>query len=333
MSYQTGTATSPINLLQTIVTWLVSIGWTQDMSQSDGAGWRAHLHKSGNFVNLRAFMNESGGTIWGGGMWRAGYGIAMYCGSGFASGSDWKSQAGGPIAQGQTYNVGVAAALPAGSIQNYYFFGDATGDNVVLVIEQTPAVYNHLGFGQLVKAGAWTPGGAYFFGSTSGFGATFPSPAYGVTDTSACPGCWDFNQSQNCFVRADVDTFTGNWLAVGNNNGGASWGYTGKFVQSAVGPPSQGGNPLFVAPRYTDGLASGPRNAWQVNQTSSADGRANLLPVLMFAQRDSGAVSLLGWIPNIFWSNGVGIGFSNASEYVLGTTTYKMFPNFAVVKQ
>jgi hypothetical protein len=53
----------------------------------------------------------------------------------------------------------------------------------------------------------------------------------------------------------------------------------------------------------------------------------------MFAQRDSGAVSLLGWIPNIFWSNGVGVGFSNASEYVLGTTTYKMFPNFAIVKQ
>jgi hypothetical protein len=29
----------------------------------------------------------------------------------------------------------------------------------------------------------------------------------------------------------------------------------------------------------------------------------------------------------------VGNGFSNASEYVLGPTTYKMFPNFAVVKQ
>lgn len=331
MSYQTGTATSPINLLQTIATWLASIGWTQDMNQSDGAGWRSHFHKSGNYVHFRAFMNESPSTIWNGGMWRAGYGIAMYCGSGFTSGSDWKSQAGGPIAQGQTYPVGVAAGLPAGAIQNYYLFGDATGDNVVIIVETTPAVYNHLGFGALVKAGAWT-GGAYFFGSTSGYMVTYPTTGYGITTTSACPGCCDLTGAQNFFVRADVDTFTGNWLGVGNNTSNANEGWTGKLAQGAVAPPQSAGAPLLtVAPRYSDG--PGPANSWQNNQTSTADGRANLLPVLMFAFRDSSAVSLLGWVPNIFSSSAVGVGFSNASEYVLGTTTYKMFPGFAITKQ
>jgi hypothetical protein len=57
-SYQTGISSSPTNLLQTLVTWLTNQGWTMDMSQADGSGWRAHLHKSGVYVNLRSAMNE-----------------------------------------------------------------------------------------------------------------------------------------------------------------------------------------------------------------------------------------------------------------------------------
>jgi hypothetical protein len=326
MSYQTGTATSPVNLLQTIVTWLVSIGWTQDMSQADSVGWRAHLHKSGNYVNLRAAMNEQ---IWvGGSSQTTNYGIYMYVGTGFSSGAAWNAQAGAPIGSGQAYVIGVGMGLPSGAIQNYYFFGDATGDNVVLVVEKTPAVYVHLGWGlSLVKAGTWT-GGPYFFGSLCGYYAGAPTAGAGTTATSFCPCCdGDTFQCGNCFIRCDVDTFTGKWLGCGSQNSPSSIGYTGKFFASSV---SGSMTPRTLGPRYSDGNAA---NSWQNNQTSAIDGRANLLPVHLWAIRDTGGVSLIGTVPNIFWSNGVGVGFSNASEYVLGPTTYKMFPNFAVIKQ
>ena len=330
MSYQTGTASSPTNLLQTIVTWLVSIGWTQDMSQADAAGWRAHLHKSGNYVNLRACVNETSG-IWVGGVYQAAYSLNMYLGTGFNGANAWNNQAGGPIGSGAAYTLGVAFALPSGAIQNYYFFGDATGDNIVIVVERTPSLYVHMGWGlSLVKVGAWT-GGPYFFGTVCGYYAPYTgTPGPGNTLSSSCPGCdADYVSCQNCFIRIDVDTFTGKWIAVSANTGVAQ-GYTGKLAFSSVMPAVSYGA-RTVAPRFTDNWNSAP--SWQNQQTSSADGRANLLPVHLYAVRDTGAMSFIGWIPNIFATNGVGNGFSNASEYVLGPTTYKMFPNFAVVKQ
>lgn len=331
MSYQTGTASSPVNLLQTLVTWLVSIGWTQDMSQADSAGWRAHLHKSGNYVNLRAAMNETSPAIWAGGMYSTGYGLNMYLGTGFNGANAWNNQAGGPIGSGAAYNVGVAFALPSGAIQNYYFFGDATGDNIVIVVERTPSLYVHMGWGlSLIKAGAWT-GGPYFFGTVCGYYCYYTGTSGpGNTTSSSCPGCdCDFVSVTNCFIRIDVDTFTGKWIGVSANTAPLQ-GYTGKLAFSSV-MPAFSSVARTIAPRYSDNWNTVA--SWQVNQTSSADSRANLLPVYLFAVRDAGQMSLIGSIPNVYSTNGVGNGFSNASEYVLGPTTYKMFPNFAVVKQ
>lgn len=331
MSYQTGTASSPINLLQTLVTWLVSIGWTQDMSQADAAGWRAHLHKSGNYINLRASMNEGSPAIWAGGVYQNGYGLHCYLGTGFNGLNAWNNQAGGPIGNAAAYTVGVAFALPSGAIQNYYFFGDATGDNIVIVVERTPSLYVHMGWGlSLVKVGAWT-GGPYFFGTVCGYYTNYiGSPGPGNTTSSSCPGCdTDYISCQNCYIRIDVDTFIGKWIGVSANTG-VGQGYTGKLAASSV-MPAVGVAARTIAPRYSDNSSQGP--SWQVNQTSSADGRANLLPVHLWAVRDTGAMSFIGWIPNVFSTNGVGSGFSNASEYALGPTTYKMFPNFAVLKQ
>ena len=44
-SYQTGIASSPTNLLQTLVAWLMAQGWTVNQSEQEGTGWRAHLVK------------------------------------------------------------------------------------------------------------------------------------------------------------------------------------------------------------------------------------------------------------------------------------------------
>ena len=72
MSYQTGSASSSTDVVKQLVTWLVSLGWTQDRSAVEGAGWTASLHHNGNFVHLRAVENESGVP------WNAGFAAAHY---------------------------------------------------------------------------------------------------------------------------------------------------------------------------------------------------------------------------------------------------------------
>ena len=134
MAYQTGTASSPIDLVQKMALWLVSIGWTQDMSQAEGTGWRAHLHKGAIYVHLRAGMNEN---VWQGGQYYS-YAIHLYLSSAFDGSQPWYNQPGNPpLGFQQTYVVGVSMPLMvAGAIQNYYFFSDAA-DNVILVVERT----------------------------------------------------------------------------------------------------------------------------------------------------------------------------------------------------
>jgi hypothetical protein len=336
MAYQTGTASSPADLLQKLVAWLSgTVGWNTDKSAVAGAGWEAHLDLHGNFVHLRAFINENGifqqfaGTQ---------SGIALYTSSGFNGANPWNQQPNTPPYQnGSIVNVvGTGMQLPSGAIQNYYFFSDQAGDNIVVVVEKTPGVHTHMGWGlSLQKCGSWT-GGAYFFGAIQGYylgQTTAVNPSPGYVTSAHCPGAFgDWNATQSCFVRADVDAFTGKWIGISDNTG-AGQGYTGK----------NGATPVFGSsgmradiPNYAD-TASQTSHRFQYNQTSQLDGRANLLPVLLWAARDAGGYSPLGTIPNVFFTNAVGNGFSNAQEITLGPTTYKLFPGgdggFAVVKQ
>lgn len=321
MAYQTGTATSPVNFLQQLVTWLVAQGWTQNMSQADGTGsvgWRAHLSKGGNFINLRAATNENLAV---GGAGGTAYGLACYLSTAWNSANSWSAQVGGPA------NGFCAMNLPQGNSQNYYFFTDAL-DNVIVVVETTPSVYGYVGWGlSITKAGAFT-GGQYFYGSINirelgTAGSASPGSTNGPS--ALCPGFnLDFASVFTMFLRADVDTFINNWVAMGFNTFAPS-GYNGKNGYSSVVGLSSS-QPTDII-RYQDA-------SFQLNQVSQLNSQANLLPVLLWVARDGGGSSLVGVIPNVFLTNGVNAGgFSKASIYALGAQNYMMFPNFAVVKQ
>lgn len=331
MAYQNGTATTSTDLLQQLVTFLVANGWTQDRSQTEGAGWTATLHKSGNYAHLRARVNEAVFVTHQAG---TSYGIDLYLGTGYLSANSFNSQTiGSPVASGGVQMVGAAMYLSAGPFTNYYFMTDSAADNVVVVVERTPGLFVHMGWGlSLNKAGAYT-GGAYFFGSSSGYFGTVAGPPVnwpGYTTTAVCPGVSvDVGGCPCTYVRADVDSFTSKWISVSNNGTGAQ-GFTGKTGDSSLLPPT--GSPNANIPVYF--LGGGSAAEFQFSQTSQQDGRANLLPVLLWVNRDgtSTGFSLLGSLPMVFYSNGVGNGFSNATEYAIGADTYKMFPNFAVLK-
>ena len=56
-NYASGAATSPTDLLNLLVTFITTQGWTIDSNTTDGSGKRVHAHKGSNYINLRAAMN------------------------------------------------------------------------------------------------------------------------------------------------------------------------------------------------------------------------------------------------------------------------------------
>lgn len=339
MAYQTGTATSPTNLLQTLVTFLTGNGWTQDMSQADGAGWRAHLHKGSIYINLRANEAEAGSAVWGNPPQNntTQYTLNAYTGTGFSGASNWRSQAGGPIGVGVAYTIGAVMNTGLATV-TYFFFQDAA-DNVIVVVERTAGAYVYIGWGPSInKVGTWT-GGMYCFGPHR-----VDNPELMIATPSGpgfCPfqnGFGGTQQINTAFVRADVDAYTGKYLAVGRNTSASQpgRGVTGKLINASVPGISDLGaedSTIFTTstefPHYA---GAGTAAGLSARLTSAFNARANLLPILLWAQRDAGGWSLLGTVPSIFRTTGVGQGFSAATVYTVGPDNYMMFPHFAVKK-
>lgn len=318
-AYQTGSASSPTDLLQKLVTWLVAQGWTQNMSQADGSGWRAHLNKGSHYVNMRSAMNEQ---IWAGANYTNAYGIGLYLGTGYSGASAWNAQAGGPVGDGQTYTVGVGMQLPSGSIIAYHLFDDGS-DNIAVVVERTTPIYTHMGWGPSVnKAGTWT-GGAYFYSAWAGYWMGWTAGgAPGTADTTAfCPFTYgDYNQCSSAFIRADVDAFTGKWLSVGAMTNPVH-GYTGRRMAT----------PLLGVIGMTTDIPD--YEGFRDRQVSTMNTQANLLPLRIYTVRDAGGHSLIGDVPGVYFSNGYGNGFAAGGIYSVGADNYMIFPNLAVAKK
>lgn len=331
-SYHTGTASGPKDLLQGIVTWLVSQGWTQDMSQADTSGeeWRAHLHKGGVYVNMRSTAATA--IFPSVGPASAAPGIGIYCGSGHDAGQAWSLQPGRPLGSGQTYTVGSFMRLPAGAIVGWRGFDDGA-DNIIVVVERTGGIFSHLGFGlSLTKAGAWT-GGAYFYaalaaryGGTDDIagaaGANAACP-FGVVQKEGYPNSWqDYGYAG--FVRADVDSHTGGWVGFSNDNTYVPDGYTGLYGGSGIDLfPNAGGSFDWSFPTYA---------GMSILLVSEMHQQAVLLPIHLYVKRDAGGFSLLGTLPSVYLSGAVGHGFLAASVYTVGALDFMLFPHFAVLK-
>lgn len=327
-SYQTGTASSPTNLLQTLVTWLVAQGWTQDSSAADGSGWRAHLHKGGLYVNLRAAMNE---TIWNytnGGT--AGYGIGLYLGDGYSGAANWRSQSGGPLASGTSNTVGAGMRLGSGAIVAYHFFDDGA-DHITVVVEASPGLFRHMGWGPTTVKTGFSADFPYFFGSSSSY-YNLTSPAgqsqAGGELTALCPGSANVNTGDAlaygaAFVKVDAGTFSARWVGVNEAGGGTSAGYTGREARCSA--DQSGRTALAEYPHWTD--YSGTRS-WQ-----TAYAGALLMPIHWFVFTSPGARwAPAGHLPSTFFCRGVGNGFAAGQVYAVGGVNYMVFPNFAVKK-
>lgn len=324
MSYQTGPALSPIDLLNQFVTFLAAAGWTVDDNALDGTGRAVHIHKGTSFIALRAFINENT-TLLGGSA--AGCGIAVLGFGAYSAGGAWYAQAGAPYLYGQLPGVNVTPAimpLPAGAISNYWMFADAAGTNVVLVANKAPGIYTHLYFGQINKYNTWT-GGAYFGASRQYIGAF--TAGTGITVSSAPPGAMGYSNGSGTMFRADVDSWVNRWLDLTSAQNPGSIQTVGKRAQSSTRAADQ----ASVVPN--DHINFG---ALAFRAKSSNTSGLILLPTILLVERDfggqlyGGGWSAIGEIPYVYQSTTD--GFVPGSTHTIGTDQYLVFPNFAIRK-
>lgn len=337
-AYQTGTASSPSNLLTTLITWLNAQGWTTDSSATDGSGRRAHLHKSGLYLNFRSAMDEkifprvSGFRDHG-----QGYGLGFYLGDGYSGAQPWHNQSGRPklVTPNDPDAFGVGMQLPAGAIAAYHFF-DNGSDHVTIVVEKSPGLFVHLGWGpSLVKTG-YSTDFPYCFGSSPDYDTTYQgaSTQPGHSVTADCPLAHT-NQvvGQNwvrcCgLVKVDATTYSLRWIS---NCFGAQAqedtffiGATGRELRSSLNQTNASGtgnDGEFPNYRYLKDRAF-----------QSAYTGALLLPLHQFVLNASGRWSPIGYPPSVFYSPAVGHGFAQGQIYAVGGLNYMVFPNFAVRK-
>ncbi len=318
MAVSTGSATSNIDLLQQLVAWLVTRGWTSSMSQASGAGWRAHLSKGSVYANFLASRDND--AAWASNVANTlNFALHLYLGTGYNSGAAFNAQAGGPVGSGTSNTVGICAVTGSGAITSYQFLDDGA-DNIVVVIERTPGVFRYLAWGTITKFGSWT-GGEFFCGSSPGYYAsTFFEPgAY----SSACPfatGGGISTSGHNAFLRADVDAFTGKWLSCGSS-ATVVFGYTGKYGSSGI--KGDNDSPPEDVPNLS--LAA------QLKLHNTLDGRVITLPITLYGNRDGGGYSALGEVPSLRLCRASEIGGASVgSDLPIGSDTWRVFPGFLV---
>lgn len=337
-AYTTGISSSPTNLLTTLVSWLSTGGWIVDSSVSDGTGWRAHLHKSGLYVNLRAASAEN---IWpyngefhdlGSG----GYGIGLYLGDGYSGAASWDAQSGRPVRVVDGSTIGCGANLPQGSVTAYHFFDDGN-DHITVVVERAPGIFCFFGWGPALEAAGQPEDFPYFYGSSgailntlntapdgdrSGINiSAYPPMSPADKEVSSYTGSTE-RVHTTAMVRVDASTYSGRWVAnCAINDGG--YGSSGRAMACAVNI----GPDLGI---YT-GHVNYSNLQDRIHQTSFAG--ALLLPCHTFVLTDPAARwAPLGYPPSIFWTEAVGHGYAAGDVYQVGGVNYMLFPHFAIYK-
>lgn len=224
--------------------------------------------------------------------------------------------AGDPLYHYMGTNVGEEQLIapfgtPGGAAKpmKYWLMCDATGDNVVMVVDRSgvnaapvsDTPYLYFGDMSVTKGGAWV-GGAYC-GASLGCDAPFIFTFANANNASrwAPPGALRDDGSLPMVLRMTVDTFAG-WVGLGKNTD-TNIG-TGRSLASStllVPKPADGNpNPLGT---LDPGIVM---NTLRLRRSSVGNG-GPCLPTYWVVQRDNGNWSLAGLLPDVFQVQTLGI--------------------------
>lgn len=318
MAYSTGTAATPIDLVNDLATFIEANGWTRDSLANEGSGRRYHAHRSGQYLNMRGYVNEqpSSSLLDEGGATFSSppagvYSVAMNLGTAYSGATAWFNQTGVPTRSPKYHAVG---AVDLTVSMTYHFFAQNSGDQIFAIVEYGTGKFQWFGFGVMTKYGSWT-GGDFLFGSMRGVGTP-------VTSYSRIGGPYKFfpaastyapfgdNPGVPSFVNVDVDAETGWHEALSMDNSAVS----GRRVVDI--------NVQAQIP-------------FAVSSPNSVNSIAPMLPIKIYVCRnavtgmapngqDIGTLTPLGEIPGFFacWIE----NFVPGQQVTLGSENYRVFP-------
>lgn len=223
--------------------------------------------------------------------------------------------------------------IPAGAPVpcQYWFFSDASGDNVMMCILRNRDDFSYiqtvtyLGFGTMRKVDTWT-GGVYVLASHSNLGGFISSPPQHVTRFGP-PGSMMDGTGPTTLLRADVDTFINRWLCMSkSSNNGIT---TGKALTSTSALVPKAGDPT---PGVFGIIENGLHSTFTRRRSSINANAAALWPTYWIVERDNGNFSVMGTLPNVYQA--LTDGFAPGDETVNENgDTFVMFDGFAMKKE
>lgn len=297
MPFQTGTATSFINLLDTVRLFAVANAWTENTWQTVGSDQWLSLQKGTIYANMRASATQ----------------IQIKGALGYNGASAWNGQ---PSTHAPTPRIrdGWYGSItwPA----TYWIFLHTSPDDIVVVLRYQPTRFLYFTIGQLTKYGTYT-GGEYFAASSehATAGIALGTTDYRVAQVPDGSGNTNFaglfwrrngftggstSPSTPDVLHAEIDSFT--------------WG--GPSTDRQTGLPLTGIQFLASATDHTYPLQHRGINAF--------NGLMTLLPIEVFARRPDNHFSPLGRVEHMRYANVLN---HNAADIIdIGGQKWMLFP-------
>ena len=287
MPFQTGTATSFVNLLDTLRLFATGNGWTENSWVSPALS----LQKGTIYANLNATSTE----------------LQMKGSLGYSGAAAWNAQ---PSTHAPTPRIRDgwygAVTWPA----TYWMFSHASPDDIVVVLRYQPTRFLYFTFGQLLKYGTYTGGEYYAASSEASFVisdnsqrsqqvptiiANFAGLFWARTSESGYDACPDV-------LHAEIDSFT--------------WG--GPTRKYLVSPDTPINSIQYIA------TASNHTYPLQNRLVSAFNGLATLQPIDVFARRPDAHYSPLGRVEHLRYANV--INHNPADIIDIGGQKWMLFP-------
>jgi len=304
MAYETGSASSPSDLLDKLRAFLLANGWTINSFITTGSGKRLHIQKGACYFNFRSYHGETLTSTNGlNGQATTGFwGIGGYPSDGYSGASNWNAQPGAPLYSAY-YRGGYANQLSS-AIPTYHFFTYTDITEVHVVIEFVTGKFQHINFGDLEKYNASASGGRWMSMPTAmdselpeQYGQDYSSGAGSMVPFRGAYylGARGFNSSM---IRVNIDNHDG-WAFEGSRD------YISNSPIAAVGPHY-----------YNHDI--------ETATTSPYSWQTQLLPYVIGIVRSNASVSPFGEIKHLRELNIT--NYIEGEEVVLGPDTWKIFP-------
>lgn len=220
MSYATGTASDQTDLISKLSTFAQANGYTEEYYSSGNR----HLSLSRSADNLYVSF-----------YWDAVNTIAMYQALGYAGGSaesPW-DQADDSGNGSDTIPSWIDRGRQVSRIGNssftaYHFFAYTDPHNIHVVLEFSPGLYRHFGFGMVDKVGSWT-GGAWCAGHLWNWAGSTAFSAYATSGHNAHTVLMDGALTQGATYYGTYNNNAGGTLhceGLPNQAGASKWGHS-----------------------------------------------------------------------------------------------------------